>query len=99
MLTAKQNKILTQVGPGTPVGELMRRYWHPIAGLSELDDEPVLPIRLLDEDLVLYRDRGGRLGLLAAACAHRKISLAYGIPEEELALFEAGLEERAHQEH
>jgi 5,5'-dehydrodivanillate O-demethylase len=83
VLTAKQNKTLTQVGPGTPVGELMRRYWHPIAGLSELDGDPVQPVRLLGEDLVLYRDRRGRLGLLAAPCAHRKISLAYGIPEEE----------------
>jgi 5,5'-dehydrodivanillate O-demethylase oxygenase subunit len=83
LLTVKQNKELTQVGPGTPGGEMHRRYWHPIAGVSELDQEPVKAVRLLGEDLVLYRDRGGRMGLLAAECPHRKVSLAYGIPEEE----------------
>ena len=61
MLTAKQNKELTQVGPGTPGGEMHRRYWHPIAATAELDDEPVRAVRLLGEDLVLYRDRGSRL--------------------------------------
>src|SRR5947199_81648 len=63
MLTAEENERLTHVGPGTPMGELMRRYWHPIAGSSQLDDEPVTAVRLLGEDLVLYRDRGGRVGL------------------------------------
>src|SRR5437762_14334359 len=81
MLTAEENERLTHVGPGTPMGELMRRYWHPIAGSSQLDDEPVVGIRLLGEDLVLYRDRGGRLGLLGEHCPHRKASLEYGIPE------------------
>src|SRR5947207_5280257 len=83
MLTAEENERLTHVGPGTPMGELMRRYWHPIAGSSQLDDEPVMAIRLLGENLVLYRDRGGRPGLLGDHCPHRKASLEYGIPEDE----------------
>ncbi|MCI0816208.1 MAG: Rieske (2Fe-2S) protein, partial [Chloroflexi bacterium] len=65
MLTQGQNERLTRVGPGTPMGELMRRYWHPIAATSELSDEgPTKPVRLLGEDLVLYRMRGGSLGLI-----------------------------------
>src|SRR5579884_2656950 len=83
MLTEAQNQQLTQVGAGMPAGELLRRYWWPIAGTAELDEEPVKPVRLLGEDLVLYRDRGGTMGLLGAACPHRKVSLAYGIPEAE----------------
>jgi len=62
MLTAKKNELLTRVGPGTPMGALLRRYWQPIGGASELDIDPIKPIRLLGEDLVLYRDRGGRFG-------------------------------------
>ncbi len=83
MLTAEENERLTHVGPGSAMGELMRRYWHPIAGSSQLDDEPVMGVRLLGEDLVLYRDRGGRVGLLGDHCPHRKASLEYGIPEDE----------------
>ena len=74
---------MTSVGAGTPVGELMRLYWQPIAGLAELDDEPKLPIRLLGEDLVLYRDKGGTIGLLDNACAHRGLSLMYAMLEDE----------------
>jgi 5,5'-dehydrodivanillate O-demethylase len=82
VLTEAQNDRLTQVGPGTPMGELMRRYWQPIAAVAELKDNPVKPIRLLGEDLVLYRDEGGRLGLIEASCAHRRVNLLFGIPEE-----------------
>ncbi len=57
MLTAEQNEQLTQVGPGTPMGELMRRYWQPIAAYAELSENPTKAIRLLGEDLVLYKDR------------------------------------------
>jgi len=64
------------------MGNLMRRYWHPIATVSQLRDEPVLKVRLLGEDLVLYQDRSGQLGLIQQACPHRRISLEYGIPEE-----------------
>ena len=64
MLSVQANRELTQVGPGTPMGELMRRYWHPVATTAELDDKPTKPVRILGEDLVLYRDRSGTLGLL-----------------------------------
>ncbi len=83
MLTVKENDRLTRVGPNTPMGDLMRRYWQPIAALAELDDNPVKPVRLLGESLVLYKDRKGTLGLIGDTCPHRRISMEYGIPEEE----------------
>ena len=83
MLSVEQNERLTRVGPGTPMGVLMRRYWHPIAASVELDaDNPTKEVRLLGEDLVLYRDAKGTLGLVEPSCAHRKANLSYGIPEE-----------------
>ena len=83
MLSVEQNERLTRVGSGTPMGELMRRYWHPIAASVELDaDNPTKEVRLLGEDLVLYRDAKGTLGLIEPSCAHRKANLSYGIPEE-----------------
>ena len=60
----------------------MRRYWHPISTTFDLNQNPVRPVRLLGEDLVLYRDEAGKIGLVAQRCAHRGISLAYGIPQE-----------------
>ncbi|HEY3117177.1 MAG TPA: Rieske 2Fe-2S domain-containing protein, partial [Chloroflexota bacterium] len=83
MLTAEENERFTRVGPGTPCGDLMRRYWHPICPESKLAENPVQPIRILNEDLVLYEDRGGRLGLLASRCAHRAMHLMFAVPEEE----------------
>src|ERR1051325_11315394 len=83
MLSEEENEVLTRVGPGTPMGRLMRWYWHPIAAASQLDENPIRPIRLLGEDLVLYRDRRGKIGLVQAACAHRRVNLVFGIPEEE----------------
>jgi len=80
MLTAEQNERLCRVGPGTPMGNLMRRYWHPIAATSQLAEEPVKPIRLLGEDLVLFQDASGRLGLIENRCAHRMVKLEYGYP-------------------
>ena len=59
MLTQAQNERYTRVGPGTPCGELMRRYWHPVAAASQMKDKYTMPVRLLGEDLVLYKDRGG----------------------------------------
>jgi 5,5'-dehydrodivanillate O-demethylase len=82
LLTEEQNDRLTLVGPGTPMGELMRRYWQPIAGLSELKDNPTKAVRLLGENLVLYRDESGVLGLIDASCAHRRVNMLFGIPEE-----------------
>ena len=58
MLSDEQNRRLTQVGAGTPMGELLRRYWMPIAAVAELDDKATKPVRLLGENLVLYRDQG-----------------------------------------
>ena len=82
MLSVQDNERLTQVGAGTPVGELMRRYWHPFAAATELDERPTKAVRLLGEDLVLYRDKSGTLGLIERACPHRRVDLSYGIPEE-----------------
>ena len=84
MLTQKQNDRLTRVGPGTPMGELMRRYWHPIAGSAEVNEEnPTKEVRLLGEDLVLFRSTVGVLGLVEPSCPHRKANLSYGVPEPE----------------
>ncbi len=82
MLTKEQNDRLTQTGADTPTGRWLRRYWWPISAVSELDKDPVQPVRLLGEDLVLFRDESGRMGLVGNRCAHRGISLAYGIPQE-----------------
>ena len=82
MLTAQDNELLTRVGPGTPGGELMRRYWHPILATQQLDENPVRKVKILGEELALYRDRSGALGLLGLRCPHRLMSLEYGVPEE-----------------
>ena len=83
MLTVEENELLTQVGPGTPCGELLRRYWQPVGTLQELTDEqPTKFVRILGEDLVLFRDGSGRVGLLADHCSHRGASLVYGRVEE-----------------
>ena len=79
MLTAEENELLTRVGPGTPAGEMLRRYWHPIAIARELDGEhPTKFVRIMGEDLVLFRDKSGRTGLIGDHCAHRSASLVYG---------------------
>jgi 5,5'-dehydrodivanillate O-demethylase len=84
MLTAEENDLLCRVGPGTPMGDLMRRYWQPIAAAGELTEEqPVKPVRILGEDLALFRDLSDRLGLVSLYCPHRLRPLTYGIPEEE----------------
>ncbi|HTT01427.1 MAG TPA: Rieske 2Fe-2S domain-containing protein [Steroidobacteraceae bacterium] len=75
------NKLLTEVGPGTPLGELMRRYWHPIALSEKVRDLP-RKVRILGEDLILFRDRKGRPGLLYPRCMHRGTSLFYGRTED-----------------
>jgi 5,5'-dehydrodivanillate O-demethylase len=82
MLDAVRNRALTEVGPGTPMGELMRRHWHPIAAVKELDENPVKAVRLLGEDLVLYKDRGGKYGLVERHCPHRSADLSYGFVED-----------------
>jgi 5,5'-dehydrodivanillate O-demethylase len=82
MLTPELGDRYTRVGPGTPTGELMRRYWHPIAAASQMEDKATKKVRLLGEDLILYKDRSGGYGLLEPHCAHRRMNLIYGIPEE-----------------
>src|SRR5690606_3137098 len=82
MLSVEDNEKLTKVGPGTPMGDLLRRYWQPVAAVADVEREKVLPLRRLGEDLVLYQDRSGTLGLLQDRCPHRNASLAYGIPSE-----------------
>src|SRR5712692_8909737 len=82
MIAPDLSERLSQVGPGTPMGNLLRCYWYPIAATPELDQDPVRPVRLLGEDLTLFRSATGELGLNADRCAHRAISLAYGIPQE-----------------
>ncbi|MFI5266150.1 MAG: Rieske 2Fe-2S domain-containing protein [Chloroflexota bacterium] len=83
MLTQELNERLTQVGRGTPGGELLRRYWWPLAATPEVEHEAVIGVRVLGEDLALYRTASGKLGLVAERCAHRGASLVYGIPEED----------------
>jgi 5,5'-dehydrodivanillate O-demethylase oxygenase subunit len=82
MLSEAKNKLLTQVGAGTPMGDLLRRYWHPVGAVSELARTPIKPVRILGEDLVLYRDLGGRYGLIDRHCAHRRADMAYGFVEQ-----------------
>jgi 5,5'-dehydrodivanillate O-demethylase len=82
MLTAEVNDRYTKVGPGTPTGELMRRYWHPIAAATQMKDKATKKVRLLGKDLILYKDRSGDFGLIEPHCAHRRMNMIYGIPEE-----------------
>jgi 5,5'-dehydrodivanillate O-demethylase len=83
MLTAEENELLTRVGTGTPAGELLRRYWHPVAIAADLTPEsPTKFVRILGEDLVLFQTPKGEVGLLHDRCAHRGASLSYGRVEE-----------------
>jgi 5,5'-dehydrodivanillate O-demethylase oxygenase subunit len=84
MLTYDENILLTQVGRGTPCGELLRRYWHPVAAAAELTaDKPIRAVKILGEKLVVYRDRSGNYGLVGEHCPHRLASLAYGRVDEQ----------------
>lgn len=83
MLDKETNDLFTKVGPGTPCGELLRRYWHPVAFSSELEVDKTLKVRLLGEDLVLARPRTGAPLLVQERCPHRGASLLYGFIEGE----------------
>ncbi len=72
---------LTEVGRGTPMGELLRRYWHPIGVVADAGAAP-RPVRVLGEDLILFRDGQGRAGLVYPRCCHRGTTLYYGRIEE-----------------
>lgn len=90
MLSKSENDILTKVGPGTPAGELLRRYWHPVAVAGELTSEkPIKAVKILGESLVVFRmpanegEAQPRYGLVAEQCQHRLASLAYGRVDAE----------------
>ncbi len=84
MLKKEQNDLLTQTGPGTPLGNVFRRYWLPALMSSELPEPGCAPVRvqLLSEKLLAVRDAEGKLGLIDEFCAHRGVSLWFGRPEE-----------------
>jgi 5,5'-dehydrodivanillate O-demethylase len=83
VLSIEDNETLSRVGPGTPMGELMRRYWHPVCTVDELSRSRfrTKAVKVLGEELVIYRDRSGQLGCLDRYCTHRRASLAYGVVE------------------
>jgi nitrite reductase/ring-hydroxylating ferredoxin subunit len=79
MLSQEQNDLITRAGPGTAAGGLLRRYWQPAALVDELaGNRPVKPVKLMGENLVLFRDDKGNYGLIERACPHRGTDLAYG---------------------
>ena len=83
MVTKEENELLTRVGPGTPGGELLRRYWHPVGYVQDLTPEqPTQFVRILGEDLVLFLDKSGNVGLIGDHCPHRGASFLYGRVEE-----------------
>ncbi len=81
MLDHAENRRLSEVGRNTPMGELLRRYWHPVAAVSEMEERSTKPVRLMGEDLALYRDLSGGYGLLDRHCPHRRADLTYGYVE------------------
>lgn len=79
MLSAEQNELMTRSAPGTAAGNLLRRYWQPAALVDELaGNRPVKAVRLLGENLVIFKDHKGRYGLLGRNCPHRGTDLAFG---------------------
>ena len=83
MLTAEQNRQLTQVGPGTPMGDVLRHYWYPVAFTRELDEFPIKRARLLGEDWAVFKTGDGDYGIVDMRCPHRGASLVYGIVEND----------------
>src|ERR1700761_1172243 len=84
MISAEQNDLITRTGRGTAAGALMRRYWQAAALVGERagTTRPIKPVRLLGEDLVVFRDQDGRYGLVGRHCPHRGTDLAYGRLED-----------------
>src|SRR5215211_7518290 len=84
MLSRQDNELLTQVGHGTPMGDVLRSYWLPVLFSDELEaDGAPQRVRLLGEDLVAFRDTSGQPGLVVENCPHRGASLFFGRNEEE----------------
>jgi len=90
-MKADQNQLLTQVGPQSPCGELLRLYWQPVALVDEFNpkldprmlERPVKSVRVFGEDLVLFKDHSGRFGLIDKHCAHRGVDLSFARYEED----------------
>jgi phenylpropionate dioxygenase-like ring-hydroxylating dioxygenase large terminal subunit len=83
MISQQENELITDVSPGKPAGELLRRYWQPAALVEELEAaRPLVPVTLLGEKLVLFRDERGRFGLIERHCPHRGADLAFGRLED-----------------
>ena len=84
MLTPEETTFLTETGPGTPMGDLFRRYWQPFLLTEELSENDGAPVRVrfLGEDLIAFRDTDGKLGLIDERCPHRGASLYFGINQE-----------------
>src|SRR6185312_16358187 len=84
MLTKEENERLTRVGPGTPMGNVFRRYWLPAALSSELPEPDGAPVRvrILGEDLIAFRASDGTIGLVSAYCPHRRAPMFFGRNEE-----------------
>jgi 5,5'-dehydrodivanillate O-demethylase len=84
MLTQEENDLLSRIGPGTPAGNLLRRYWHVVGAAAEITEaKPKKRVRILGEDLLLYRDASGGYGLVGEHCSHRGVSLYYGFIEDD----------------
>jgi 5,5'-dehydrodivanillate O-demethylase oxygenase subunit len=82
MLTVEENEQLTQVGPGTPMGEVMRCYWWPVAFSQDLQTGHTKAVRLLGQNFVLFKDQSGQLGMVDEKCPHRGVSMLYSIVED-----------------
>ena len=84
MLKHEDNERLVRVGPGTPMGALLRRYWQPVLLSWELKENDGAPVRvtILGEDLIAFRATDGQIGLVDAYCPHRRAPLFYGRNEE-----------------
>lgn len=82
-MSAEAQERLTRVGPGTPMGALLRRYWHPIAGSSEISPGGAIATRILGEDLVIFRGADGTVGVLHRRCRHRGTALEHGVVDDD----------------
>lgn len=82
MLKTSDNELLTRTGPGTPGGDMMRAYWQPAALSRELNGDDPLPVTILGEELVMFRDEAGKPQLIDRRCPHRMVDLAYGRVED-----------------
>src|SRR3972149_6459855 len=85
MLSKEDNQLLCRVGPGTPMGDLMRQYWLPAIRSDELPspDSPPMRLRLLGENLIVFRTTSSSVGMIQNSCPHRGASMFFGRNEEE----------------